>query len=176
MMNKKNILILIIASIAVLLITTVFLQSKKHEYLKTQSNERIATITPSYQSSCEKSKTNKNEGMYFCNTYSIKLPEEWNTIDSIEFTNYDVRKAAGRDYDPVLDQGKQKFSIVLIPTTHDVKTTVAEQVETLKENVISTTQLTINNYSVTKVYAKHPAGNNIETYYIQMIQKHVSLR
>ena len=165
---KQQKILFILVLLALVVVGILLLSSKFH------TPAQVTTSTPSViPISCIKTQLNRNENIYRCSAYSIKLSSGWmeNGSEHAEFMNYDPDKAPGRSYDPTLDKGKLKFGITVYNTTYDLRTIATRQAKLLEQKIISITPLTINNYPAIKVYSKHPLGYNVNTYYIQDLSK-----
>lgn len=127
--------------------------------------------TPVYPSSpivpCKRtSATTGSLETYLCKSYSVTLPTGWMENHG-EFTNYDISKAEGREFNPKLDAGKLKFGIRSEETTQNLDSFVKEFFK--GATLTSYEPQSLNSYKMIKVSLADPIAPNrtIIFYYIQ---------
>jgi len=136
--------------------------------------------TPIYggDAPCKKTPDSTDSGeIYICKEFSITLPAGW-MEQAGEFTNYDVGKAEGRDFDEKRDAGKLKFGVQVDKTNQDLDKYVKEYMKGNK--ILSYEPTSLSGYGTIKVSAantyypnqlanlyfiKNPKGSSVATIY-----------
>ncbi len=127
---------------------------------------------------------------YACTHFSLQLPQGWygsfdggqdslngKLLSVSEFYNYDYLHAEGRSFDPVKDQGKLKFSIILLISNNELQKFVENYEKQNNWSNFSNIPFTTNNYNAIKVVSTDASGvQKKPIYFIQNPYKTIVLQ